>query len=210
MARFIRGLHQEGFEVYALDFPAHGEAKGLQLSWRDAVAIIKQTLDRFGPFFGIIGHSFGGSMVLNTLNLGSQHPKWRISNQPQRVVLLASPTRMHTPVRRIAHQLGISRKGYLWLRRLFQQQAEIDLKRLHFRNYISQATTPFLCVHGEKDGTVLPGESYLFCEKYPHATLELFPDLDHISILTDERVEERVLQFMTYGSPCSQPLDLSA
>src|SRR5688572_28631419 len=39
MMRTIRMLHQQGYEVYALDFPAHGESRGLQLTWIEAVAI---------------------------------------------------------------------------------------------------------------------------------------------------------------------------
>lgn len=50
MVRLIRLLHKEGYEVYAIDFPAHGEAKGIQLPWTDAIAIIKETINQFGIF----------------------------------------------------------------------------------------------------------------------------------------------------------------
>ena len=64
MARLIRALHKQGYDVYALDFPAHGEAKGAQLPWTDAVAILHQIINQSGPFYAVIGHSFGGSMLL--------------------------------------------------------------------------------------------------------------------------------------------------
>jgi len=196
MVRLIKALHKQGFEVYALDFPAHGEAKGVQLPWVDAVAILRQTLNNLGPFYGVIGHSFGGSMLLNTLNLANQYPEWKINAEPEHVVLLASPTRMRTPVGRLARQFKLTAKGYLVLRQVFRDSAAIDLKRLDFRHYTSHANTPFLCVHGTEDVAIIPEESIIFCRKYPHASLSLLPNVDHVSILIDERVEDAVCQFL--------------
>jgi alpha-beta hydrolase superfamily lysophospholipase len=197
MSRLIRALHRQGFDVYALDFPAHGESSGLQLTWLDAVSILKSTMDRLGPFYAVIGHSFGGSMILNSLNLSSQHPKWHIEHEPERVILLASPTRMRTPVSRIARQLGITPKGYQWLRHIFQRDAEVDLKRLDFHKYIRRATIPFLCVHGLEDTAIHPDDSIVFCKCYPHATLNLLAGANHVSLLVDERVEQSVCEFLT-------------
>ena len=196
MVRLIRALHRQGFEIFALDFPAHGEAKGRQLPWTDAVAVLREVINQLGPFYAVLGHSFGGSMLLNTLNLASQYPEWKIDTEPERVILLASPTRMRTPVSRLARQLKLSKKGYLMLRQVFCQQTIIDLKRLDFRHYISQAQTPFLCIHGKEDDAIAPKESVIFCQHYPHASLSLLSGIDHINILMDERVEKAVCNFL--------------
>lgn len=196
MASLINVLHNQGFDIYALDFPAHGESKGVQLPWTDAVSVLQQTLNQLGPFYGVIGHSFGGSMLLNTLNLASQYPEWKLDKEPERVVLLASPTRMHTPVGRLARQFKLTTKGYLLLRKLFREESIINLKCLDFRHYTEHAKTPFLCVHGTDDEAIIPEESILFCKKYPHASLSLLKDIDHVSILMDERVEQAVSTFL--------------
>lgn len=196
MVGLIKLLHKQGFDVYALDFPAHGEAKGLQLTWSDAAAILRRTLNHFGPFYAVIGHSFGGSMLLNTLNLANQQSEWHLSTPPDRVVLLASPTRMRTPVNQLARQLKLSAKGYILLRNFFREQSPVDLKQLAFSHYTKKAKTPFLCIHGKDDDFISPKESIIFCEKYPHASLSLLPNLDHISILMDTRVEKIVTHFL--------------
>ena len=196
MMRLIRSLHKQGYDVYALDFPAHGDAKGMQLPWTDAVTVLQHTINRLGPFYAVIGHSFGGSMLLNTLTLASQYPEWKLDTEPERVVLLASPTRMRIPVSIIARQLKLSAKGYLLLRDVFRQQAVIDLNRLHFRHYIADAKIPFLCIHGEEDKAIKPQESIIFCQRYPHASLVLLPGIDHMGILLDKRVEQAVGQFL--------------
>lgn len=197
MSRLIRALHQQGYEVYAIDFPAHGEAKGIQLSWTEAVFILQQTINTLGPFYAVIGHSFGGSMLLNMLTLASQFPDWQLQKEPERVVLLASPTRMRIPVNKLARRFKLSGKGLLYLREIFHQRAITDLKKLDFRHYIKEATTPLLCIHGEQDSTISPLESSILCDKYPHASLELFSDLDHVSVLIDERVEKKVCHFLS-------------
>jgi pimeloyl-ACP methyl ester carboxylesterase len=197
MARLIRALHNKGFDIYAIDFPAHGEATGMQLPWTDAATILHQTINQLGPFYAVIGHSFGGSMLLNTLNLSNQYPEWKINQEPDHVILMASPTRMRTPVGRIARQLKLSTNGYLLLRKIFREQTTIDLKHLDFHRYTSSSKTPFLCIHGEDDLSITPKESILFCQHYPYASLSLIPGVDHESILIDERVEHMICDFLT-------------
>lgn len=196
MIRLIRSLHQEGYAVYALDFPAHGEAKGLRLPWTDAVKILRQTLNKFGPFYGVIGHSFGGSMLLNTLNLAMQLPEWQLDSEPQKVVLIASPTRMRTPATKLARWLGLNASSYLTFFDFVRQNSSPSIDLLNFRHFTTRSTVPVLCIHGSEDKTILPIESILFCQRYPHASLTLLPDLDHVDVLIDKRVETVVSHFM--------------
>lgn len=197
MVRLIRILHQQGYDVYALDFPAHGEAKGIQLTWTDAIAVIRESLNQHGPFYGVIGHSFGGSMLLNTLNIAGQLSEWQLNVKPERAILIASPTQMRSPVSNMARRLKLSGQGYLYLRQLFRQQAEVDLNLVSLRHFIAQPhKTPFLCIHGEQDETINPKESLIFCHEYPNARLSLLPDADHVSVLMDERVEQLVCEFL--------------
>jgi alpha-beta hydrolase superfamily lysophospholipase len=197
MVRLIRVLHQQGYEVYALDFPAHGESKGLQLTWTDAIAIIKHTLDHYGPFHGAIGHSFGGSMLLNTLNLAGQLPEWELDAKPERAILIASPTQMRSPINSMARRFKLSGHSYLYLRQLFRQQAEIDPTLVRLRHFTTQnPETPFLCIHGKQDETIPPKESIVFCQQYKKAHLSLLDDADHVSVLMDNRVEQLVCDFL--------------
>lgn len=196
MVRLIHNLRQQGFDVYALDFPAHGEAKGIQLTWSEAVMLLQQVLNKLGPFYAVIGHSFGGSMLLNTLNLAHQFPEWQIESPPERAVLIASPTRMRIPVSKLARQFKLSRQGFIYLRDVFRQNAITDIKNLDFHHFIHRANTPVLCIHGQEDISIRPNESIIFCEHYPHSYLALLPGADHVSVLMDERVEKTISQFL--------------
>ncbi|WP_454782740.1 alpha/beta hydrolase [Legionella sp. WA2022007384] len=197
MARIIQALYQQGYEVYALDFPAHGEAKGLQLPWTDAVAILKDTINQHGPFYAVIGHSFGGSMLLNTLNVAGQLPEWQLNQKPERAILIASPTQMRSPVNRIAKKFKLSGHGYLQLRQVMKQQAQFDINLIRLHHFIAQSPDiSFLCIHGELDDTISTKESIEFCEKYSNSRLCLLPDANHVSVLLDERVGPLVCNFL--------------
>lgn len=196
MVRMIRALHRAGYDVYALDFPAHGEAKGWQLPWTDAVAILRETINDLGPFYAVIGHSFGGSMLLNTLNLGKQLPEWQLKHEPQRAVLMASPTRMRTPVTKLARRLGLSGAAFIHLRNVIRNNSQTNISHLNYRHMVKQANIPILCIHGREDDSIDPQESIIFCRSYPYASLAILPGIDHVSVLIDERVENRVLEFL--------------
>ncbi|RUR09439.1 alpha/beta hydrolase [Legionella sp. km772] len=196
MVRVIRALHREGYDVYAIDFPAHGEAKGMQLPWTDASAIIRHVLNEHGPFYGALGHSFGGSMLLNTLNLAGQMDDWQLDAPLPAAVLIASPVQMRSPVNSLARKFKLSGHGYLYLRQLFRQQTEIDPSFLRLRNFTSQeATTSFLCIHGVQDESISPKESISFCNGYKKSRLCLLDNADHLSVLVDKRVEQEVCHF---------------
>ena len=196
MVRVIRALHREGYDVYAVDFPAHGEAKGLQLPWTDASAIIRHVLNEYGPFYGAVGHSFGGSMLLNTINLAGQMEEWALKEPLQAAVLIASPIQMRSPVNSLARKFKLSGHGYLYLRQLFRQQTEIDPSLVRLRHFISQKPDiPFLCIHGEQDESISPKESISFCNEYKKAILCLLDNADHLSVLIDKRVEQEICCF---------------
>lgn len=196
MSQFIHALHTAGYAVYAIDFPAHGEAKGIQLHWSDAIKIIHQTLNQLGPFYGVIGHSFGGCMLLNTLNLASQFDAWRIDSLPKRAILLASPVRMRIAATQFARKLKLNGNALSYLRKLFQKSAVVDLKCLDVRKYQSMGETKFLCLHGEQDTTVPPSESIYLCKHHAHASLVLYSDINHLNIIMNKRVEQTVLSFL--------------
>lgn len=136
-------------------------------------------------------------MLLNTLNLAGQLPEWQLHNKPERAVLIASPTHMRSPVNSIARRFKLTGHGYLQLRQLIRQQAEIDINLIRLRHFTMQnPDTSFLCIHGEQDSTIDPRESVNFCQQYKNANLSLLPDADHVSVLMDERVEKLVCDFL--------------
>lgn len=196
MARSIHTLSEQGYEIYALDFPAHGESKGFQVTWLDSVTIIRQILNDYGPFYGVVGHSYGGSMLLNTLNLAHQLPEWEITHLPEKAVLIAAPINVSTPVSSIARRFKLSSRGFLNFRNAIKYHSNAQLKYITCRNFINHSQIPVLCIHGNDDTSISPEESIKFCRRYPYSSLVLLPKVDHVGVLIDKRVERTVSDFL--------------
>lgn len=195
MVRLISALHEDGYEVYALDFPAHGDAKGWRLPWIDSAHIIRNVLNHYGPFYGVAGHSYGGGMLLITLTLASQFPQWQIHSMPEKMSLLASPTSPRAPIKKLAKRFKLNSSGLIHLKNVISEHTKPELHRINYRRLMHLSKIPVLCIHGQEDKTVDPLESIRFCQQNPHSDLILLPDIDHVGVLIDERVERRVSQF---------------
>ncbi len=196
MARLIWKLQQAGYEIYALDFPAHGEARGFQVTWLESAAVLRQILNEFGPFYGVIGHSYGGAMLLNTFHLAQQLPAWRLDCIPQKAVFLAAPMTLKTPISGVARYFKLNGRAFSRFKCAVKKHSQAHLKYLNSRQFMQASDMPILCVHGEDDTTILPDESKHFCRHYPHASLTLLPKVNHVSILIDERIEKIVHDFL--------------
>lgn len=81
---FVPALVEAGCRVLAYDPPGHGQAPAGQLMLPINAAIVRDLLEKYGPVFAIIGHSFGGSSSVCALQ------DLALPLRPQRMVLMAS------------------------------------------------------------------------------------------------------------------------
>jgi pimeloyl-ACP methyl ester carboxylesterase len=58
------GLADAGFEVFSIDFPGHGESRA-GFNAIQARNVVGQVLDKLGPDTAVLGHSFGGGVLLD-------------------------------------------------------------------------------------------------------------------------------------------------
>jgi pimeloyl-ACP methyl ester carboxylesterase len=58
------GLADAGFEVFAIDFPGHGESRA-RFNAIQARNVVGEVLDKLGPETAVLGHSFGGGVFLD-------------------------------------------------------------------------------------------------------------------------------------------------
>ncbi len=99
-----------GYEVTAIDGPAHGASEGKTTSIPDFSAALVATVQQLGPFDVIIAHSFGAACsawMIGMLGIAL----------PQRVVLMGAPTSGEYMTGAFAAGFGLSQR----LQRLFDQ-----------------------------------------------------------------------------------------
>ncbi len=73
---FVPLLVQNGYQVVAIDAPAHGSSEGSRLHLVIFMDAIRKVLESLGPFYAIAGHSMGaGAAVLTLATTEVAHPE---------------------------------------------------------------------------------------------------------------------------------------
>ncbi|WP_394779919.1 alpha/beta hydrolase [Undibacterium sp.] len=183
---FIPALLAAGFDVCALDMPAHGESSGTQ---SDVISFGRATVATaayFGPLYATIGHSAGSPATLYAFAHGVQ---------VDRSVHISGPSSL-------VRMLAMLENSML--------PAELRPEfRARFESYLGQPATamdtaslqrgmhhPALLLHDGEDAEVPYSEAVALQQDWPQATLETVQGLGHRRILKDPRVIERVIGFL--------------
>jgi pimeloyl-ACP methyl ester carboxylesterase len=83
--QYINRFVKEGWEVLAMDAPAHGKSAGKTITVPLYIQCMQRAEKSYGPFDAFIGHSFGGLVLMHYL-------EQRAYTNPIHVVLLAAAT----------------------------------------------------------------------------------------------------------------------
>jgi pimeloyl-ACP methyl ester carboxylesterase len=186
-ASFLAPLEDRGFRALALDLPAHGDSSGSEASIRHFTEAIEEAARVFGPFAGIVAHSFGCAATTYALARGLE---------AERVVFLAPPAAFATFFRRVATGLGISEA----VERRFTEIAE-DWLSLKFADVepirLARAQdVPLLVLHDSGDDEVPFEEGEALAQAWPGARFEPTQGLGHYRVLRDHRVTTAAASFL--------------
>ncbi|WP_374349324.1 alpha/beta hydrolase [Chitinimonas sp.] len=185
---FIEPLVAAGFEVIAIDAPAHGASEGRQASVLHFANALTRLIRNEGDVSAVIAHSLGGAATIYALSQ---------STLPVGRVALISPS---SDLAAYARQIGrLLRLSDSLLRRL-QARMETrfgilwrDLEALPRAAGLNQ---PALVVHDHADREVPVATGRNIAATWPGAELMLTEGLGHRRILRDQAVVERVVAFV--------------
>jgi len=187
LAPYVAPLVERGYRPIALDLPAHGEAFGAQTSIRHLAAALLQVAARFGPFAGLVAHSFGGAAATLALDAGLV---------ARRLVFVAPPSRFETFVSRFVAGLGLS----VELAWRFQRRAEawvgLRFEEIEARRLARHQDAPLLVLHDRLDEEVLFEEGRELARCWPGARLVATEGLGHYRILRDPEVVAAAVGFV--------------
>lgn len=187
MAGFVDPLVQEGFEVIALDGPAHGRSPGKHANPYMFAQAVQQAHAELGPFEAIIGHSMGGSAVAIAIAEGVETKK---------AVLIASPSSIESVLNRFARFIGLPDKSRQTFIRLVEQKVGRSAASLEIAKLIQSSSTRGLVIHDEQDREVPFGEAKAIVQSWKGASLLSTQGFGHRSILRQESVWQSIMGFV--------------
>ena len=187
--RIIELLSDEGYDITAIDLPGHGRSTRSTTNLPEITDLISEVTKSRGPYHGIVCHSFGGVAALNAVRLGATFEK---------LVLISTGIYEIKPMfKTFVGLFGLDEEYYA--DRLFDlaeslygaSPGEFGLDR--FSKQIEMET---MIIHCEDDKEAMKEIALNLHSDMKNSVLHLTEGLGHRRILRDEKVAEKVMNFL--------------
>ncbi len=194
--RYVKPMIKKGYEVVAMDAPAHGRSEGKTINLLDYVDMVRETWKRFGPFDAVLAHSFGGLAISLYLD---EHPP---EHRPQ-IALIAPATETTTAVNSFFKVLQMNDE----IKQEFNRQIHQKTGRWPAEYSITRVAptlkADILWAHDEEDNmTPLADTEKIRAQNLPHIRFLITKGLGHRRIYRDNHVSRAILDFFeTHTSP---------
>lgn len=187
MAGYVEDIVSEGFQVIAIDGPAHGHSSGRQANPLMFAKAVIQADQELGPFDVIIGHSMGGSAVAIALSEGVKSEK---------VVLISSPSSIESVLKRFAQFIGLPAKSTQLFLQLVGENVGRSADALDIAKLIKSTSSKGLIIHDRDDIEIPYADSKTIEQNWKGAKLISTQGYGHRSILRQKDVWASIMGFV--------------
>lgn len=198
MAAFAGPLNEAGFRVVAIDLPGHGASDGRLLHVPLGVAALHAVHQATGPWYGIVGHSFGG---LVAMSLASGRVIGVEPVRVERLVLMASPDSARFIFELLGAAIGLGQRAQTAMNDMVVEVAGRPIEDYDGADMLRAAGARTLVLHAPDDREV----PYACAQRLaagathhpPLVTLTPVPGVGHRRILYAPAAIELVSAFMS-------------
>lgn len=188
MSGFVDGLVNSGYQVIAIDGPAHGHSQGRRANPYVFSQAVASACQQLGPFEGVIGHSMGANAVATAVAEGLE---------PAKVVLISSPSSIENVLQRFARFVGLPRRS----QHRFVRQVELSVGKpswaLNTACNIRNTAAKGLIIHDRADSEIPFSEAEQILNEWQSASLYATDGFGHRAIVRQPLVWKKVVEFMT-------------
>ncbi|PYE88272.1 alpha/beta fold hydrolase [Phyllobacterium leguminum] len=180
--------------VVAIDLPGHGASPGRALNMVQAIAAVDAAWREYGPFNAMIGHSFGGAVVVNAA--AGAVPCYP-AHRPQKLITIASPHSMIEVFDDFGKAVGLPPQVRNAMDDEVLRLACRPLAAFDTPQHLRQMGIPALAIHARDDKEVSAKSAEAKAAAGPHITLHWADGLGHRRIIASPEIAARVAQFVT-------------
>ncbi|WP_256597223.1 alpha/beta hydrolase [Legionella hackeliae] len=187
---FVEPLVSAGFQVIAIDGPAHGDSPGKRTNLGEFSRTLLAIQQELGEFYGIIAHSFGCPVSMLAVDRGFAVDK---------LVLIASPCNLQGIFDHFTAFMKLSSASRHHFQSYIEKEAALKVNDVNLNEIICRIQKPILIVHDKQDTEVSYKEALKLTETLDAYESFFTEGLGHRRILKSEQVLNKIVDF------CAQP-----
>lgn len=184
--KFLPFLIDQGYDIVAMDAPAHGLSTGVEFNLPLYAETISRCIEEYRPDF-MIGHSIGGAASLLSQHLSPE-------SGLKKMVLLGSPAEMSVILENFKSLLGLSTKSRDLLNAYFVSRFGKGVEAYSAAEYCRNISVPTLLAHDRDDDVVRYDEALKIAKAWPHARLVTTTGLGHS--MHDDSLYRDIVEFL--------------
>jgi len=175
----------------AFDGPAHGMSPGRRTDVISFSSCVRDVARLAGPFYAIIGHSFGGATIVQAVQ---EH-----GVEVERLVLLGSPSHLPYVLNQFREMVALPDNVYDHFLRHLERRMGQHPESFDIAEYAGVLDLPGLIVHCVDDDEILHEQAERTHAAWRGSELLSTQGLGHRRILRDPGVIESVVGFLLRG-----------
>lgn len=178
---------ENGMMIISFDGPAHGLSKGKTTTHVEFIKTIEFLNLTYGPFEAAIGHSFGSISLLKSVSNGLKLNK---------LVVIGTEFTITNILENLIESLQLKSSIVNKLKKKLDQKYKGDIEFYSAANSAKNVTIPTLILHDTKDKNVDVSSAYKLRQNLSKGELLVTSGLGHHSILRDENIINRIVEFI--------------
>lgn len=182
----ILELKKKGFNVIALDAPAHGKSGGRAFNAILYAEFINVVAKRFSPDI-IIGHSVGGMA-----SAFFQH-KYQV-DKVKKIILLGAPSEFQDVMKRYTDMLGYNHRIISQIEHTIIERFGLPPNAFSTAKFLATIKSEGLIIHDQDDRIIPYNDALLLKNSFKNSQLITTKGLGHS--LTDTSVAEHIYAFI--------------
>lgn len=188
LVSIAKAFKELNYTIVSFDAPGHGNSLKTNANMKHFIEAIFELDKKHNGFDVIIGHSLGGMSVINCLGRGLE---------TTRAIIIGSGNKTKDITEDFLDTIGMNKKMTPVLINLFERKYNDKMSDYDVEDQAVKVNVPILVIHDKNDKDVPCTAAETLHRKLIKSELLITNGLGHRKILGDEKVIEKIIQFVT-------------